>query len=142
MIEEVTTDSFSERVTRCDIPVVVDFYAEWCQPCHQIAPALEALAQQHDGAVRFTKVDIEAEPELAAAYRVSSIPAVLRFDSGVYVLSHRSSRSVKGKYDDRARKDVGRLPSRCEARGASKQDAVRPRISALYRRESLETAVH
>lgn len=83
MIEEVTTDSFSERVTRCDIPVVVDFYAEWCQPCHQIAPALEALAQQYDGAVRFTKVDIDAEPELAAAYRVSSIPAVLRFDSGV-----------------------------------------------------------
>ncbi len=83
MIEEVTTDSFSERVTRCDIPVVVDFYAEWCQPCHQIAPALEALAQQHDGVVRFTRVDIDAEPELAAAYRVSSIPAVLRFDSGV-----------------------------------------------------------
>lgn len=83
MIEEVTTESFSERVGESDVPVVVDFYADWCQPCHQIAPALEALAKQHAGLVRFAKVNIDEEPELAAAYRVSSIPAVLRFDSGV-----------------------------------------------------------
>lgn len=83
MIEEVTTETFTERVARSDVPVVVDFYADWCQPCHQIAPALEALAREHDGVVRFTKVNIDEQPELAAAYRVSSVPAVLRFDSGV-----------------------------------------------------------
>ena len=83
MIEEVTTETFAERVARSDVPVVVDFYADWCQPCHQIAPALETLALQHAGSVRFGKVNIDEQPELAAAYRVSSIPAVLRFDSGV-----------------------------------------------------------
>ncbi len=83
MIEEVTTETFTERVGRSDVPVVVDFYADWCQPCRQIAPALETLSRQHDGLVRFMKVNIDQQPELAAAYRVSSIPAVLRFDSGV-----------------------------------------------------------
>ncbi|MDP9068442.1 MAG: thioredoxin [Actinomycetota bacterium] len=81
-ITNVTSETFSQQVLNSDVPVVVDFYAEWCHPCHQMAPVLNALSQEHEGRVRFTKVNIDEEPELARAYRISSIPAVLLFDSG------------------------------------------------------------
>lgn len=62
--------------------MVVDFYADWCGPCKQIAPAMEALAERWEGQVGFVKVDIDAQPEIARGYNISSIPAVLRFENG------------------------------------------------------------
>lgn len=82
-VPKVTTKSFREQVLDSEAPVVVDFYADWCGPCHQIAPILDALSEKHEGLVRFTKVNVDEEPELARAYGVASIPAVLLFDSGV-----------------------------------------------------------
>lgn len=82
-VAQVTSETFREEVLESELPVVVDFYAGWCRPCHQIAPILNALSEDHEGVVRFAKVNIDEEPELASAYRVSSIPAVLLFDSGV-----------------------------------------------------------
>lgn len=81
-VDEVTSETFRERVLNSEVPVVVDFYADWCHPCHQIAPILNALSQEHEGVVAFTKVNVDEEPELARAYRVSTLPAVLLFDSG------------------------------------------------------------
>lgn len=81
-VDEVTSRSFRERVLESDVPVVVDFHADWCGPCHQIAPLLERLSEEWDGRVRFVKVDIDRNRDVARAYRISSIPAVLLFEDG------------------------------------------------------------
>lgn len=81
-VSRVTNQSFKNEVLESDVPVVVDFYADWCGPCHQIAPALEDLSEKWDGEVRFVKCDIEANRKVAGAYRISSIPAVLLFHEG------------------------------------------------------------
>jgi thioredoxin len=69
-------------VLESDVPAVVDFHADWCGPCHLIAPQLEKLAGEWEGRVRFVKVDIERNREVARAYNISSIPAVLLFEGG------------------------------------------------------------
>jgi thioredoxin 1 len=81
-IVELTESNFREEVLGSESPVIVDFYADWCGPCKQIAPAMEALSERWEGMVRFAKVDIEAHPTIAAGYNISSIPAVLRFEEG------------------------------------------------------------
>ena len=78
----LTADNFKREVLESELPVVVDFYADWCGPCKQIAPAIEALSEKWAGQVAFAKVDIEAHPDIAGGYNVSSIPAVLRFEKG------------------------------------------------------------
>jgi thioredoxin 1 len=75
-------DNFRSEVLESELPVVVDFYADWCGPCKQIAPVIEALSERWAGEVAFAKVDIEAYPAIASGYNVSSIPAVLRFERG------------------------------------------------------------
>lgn len=78
----LTADNFRREVLESTLPVVVDFYADWCGPCKQIAPAIETLSEKWAGQVTFAKVDIEAHPDIANGYNVSSIPAVLRFENG------------------------------------------------------------
>ncbi|MEX2101348.1 MAG: thioredoxin [Actinomycetota bacterium] len=74
--------SFGERVLEAERPVVVDFYADWCGPCHQMSPVLERLAEELGDEIEFVKLDIDASPDVASAYRVSSIPSIVRFDDG------------------------------------------------------------
>ena len=76
------SENFRREVLESEIPVVVDFYADWCGPCKQIAPAIETLSEKWAGQVTFAKVDIQAHPDIAGGYNVSSIPAVLRFENG------------------------------------------------------------
>ena len=79
----VTADksNFDDTVLKSDKPVVVDFWAEWCGPCKQIAPALEEISNEHAG-VTIAKVNIDENPELAAQYGVRSIPTLIAFKNG------------------------------------------------------------
>jgi thioredoxin 1 len=76
--------TFQNEVLRSDVPVLVDFYADWCGPCRALAPVLEQLAQEMPHA-KIVKVDIDQSPDLAGDYRISSIPSLLVFEDGQVV---------------------------------------------------------
>ncbi|RTK99552.1 MAG: thioredoxin TrxA [Proteobacteria bacterium] len=78
----VTDASFEAEVLKSDLPVVVDFWAEWCGPCRMIAPVLEALAQEYAGKVKIVKVNVDENSVSAATYGVRGIPTLLLFKAG------------------------------------------------------------
>lgn len=90
----VTDATFDAEVKNSDIPVVVDFWAEWCGPCKQIGPALEELATEMAGKVKIAKVDVDQNPNAAAAMGVRGIPALFIFKDGE-VVSNRAGAAPK-----------------------------------------------
>lgn len=90
----VTDDTFDAEVTNSDIPVVVDFWAEWCGPCKQIGPALEELSNEMEGQIKFVKVDVDNNPNSPAAMGVRGIPALFIFKDG-QVISNRAGAAPK-----------------------------------------------
>jgi thioredoxin 1 len=78
----VTDATFDAEVKNSDIPVVVDFWAEWCGPCKQIGPALEELSAELEGKVKIAKVDVDQNPTTAAQMGVRGIPALFVFKDG------------------------------------------------------------
>lgn len=77
-----TTDNFEKEVLQSELPVLVDFYADWCGPCKMMAPIVEGLAQGYDGKVKVGKLNIDDEMEIAQQYRVMSIPTFILFKDG------------------------------------------------------------
>jgi thioredoxin 1 len=73
---------FEAEVLKSDVPVLVDFYADWCGPCHAITPTIEALSNEFEGKIKFVKVDVDANQEVASRYEVMSIPTVMLFENG------------------------------------------------------------
>ena len=77
MEHKFTTDNFEKEVLASEVPVLVDFYADWCGPCRQVAPVLKELAGEYKGKIIIYKINVDKEKELAAVFGVQSIPTFL-----------------------------------------------------------------
>jgi thioredoxin 1 len=82
MANPVTEQTFDQEVLQSEQPVIVDFWAEWCGPCHAVAPVLEKIADERQGELKVVKVNIDEEQGLAQRYGIVSIPTMVLFKGG------------------------------------------------------------
>ena len=82
MATTVTEQSFEDEVLQSDKPVIVDFWAEWCGPCHAVAPVLDRIVEESNGDLKLVKVNIDEQPALSQRYGVQSIPTMILFKNG------------------------------------------------------------
>ena len=80
--KSVTTSNFKTEVLESDGPVLVDFWAPWCEPCLKLESTIKELTAQYDGAVKVVRLNVDENPGVASAYRIPTIPAVVLFDEG------------------------------------------------------------
>ena len=81
-ITHVTDDTFDSEVLKSDVPVLVDYWAEWCGPCKVIAPVLEEIAADYDGKMKVCKLDIDANEDTPPKYGIRGIPTLMLFKNG------------------------------------------------------------
>ena len=79
---ELTAATFDKEVAHSEVPVLVDFWAAWCGPCRLVAPVIDRIAEEYEGAVKVAKVNVDAEQELAASFGISSIPTIALLEPG------------------------------------------------------------
>ena len=79
---EVTAGNFEDEVLGSDLPVLVDFWAEWCGPCKMIAPIVDEIAEKHDGKIRVGKLDADQHQEILTRYGIMGIPTLILFKNG------------------------------------------------------------
>ena len=84
-LEKITNDNFKEEVLQSDVPVLVDFWAEWCGPCRAIMPHLEMVGMEFAGRAKVVKINVAEEEQLAFDYNVSTIPKIVLFKNGFVV---------------------------------------------------------
>jgi thioredoxin 1 len=80
--QAVTEDTFQQEVLSSETPVLVDFWAEWCQPCHMVAPILDKIVEERNGTIKLVKINIDEQPALAQRYGIASIPTMMLFKNG------------------------------------------------------------
>ena len=79
---KLTKDNFETEVLKSELPVLIDFWADWCGPCKMLAPTVAEIAEEYAGKVKVGKINVDEEPELAAAFRINSIPTVVLMRDG------------------------------------------------------------
>ncbi len=84
-VSEFTDSNFEDQVVKSDLPVLVDFWAEWCMPCRMLAGTIQELAQQYDGKVLVGKMDTDANKEIPTQFKITAIPTVILFQKGQVV---------------------------------------------------------
>jgi thioredoxin 1 len=98
----LTEENFKTEVLEASVPVLVDFWAEWCGPCKMIGPVIDELASDYDGKVKFGKINVDEQQELASQYGIRAVPTILIFKSGEVVeqvVGLRSKRDLKANLD-------------------------------------------
>ena len=101
-IVTLTEENFPQEVLQSPVPVLVDFWAEWCGPCKMVSPILDELAGEYDGKVKVAKVNIDEYQSLASQYGIRAIPTLLIFKNGEVadqIVGLRSKRDFKAKLD-------------------------------------------
>lgn len=82
LVSDISMESYEHEITTAAVPVLMDFYAQWCKPCKALMPALEDVAREYGSAARVIKVDIDAQPELANRFGVRSVPTLVLMYEG------------------------------------------------------------
>ena len=80
---ELTNETFDEEVGSSEVPLIVDFWAEWCGPCRMVAPVLEQIATENAGKIRLAKLNVDDAPAIAQRFSIMSIPTIMVFKDGV-----------------------------------------------------------
>jgi len=107
-LEHVTAASFEQRVLKCDKPVLVDFYAEWCGPCKRLGPVLEDFAQEHPD-VRVVKVNVDENSDLVSRYKVNAMPTLLVIRDG-QVVTQSTGLVTKEKLKEMTKENLKEAP--------------------------------